>query len=158
LIFSLGYSQPGAGPTAPIARNAWDVFSVFSDAYTPVPGTRNYNPGWGQAGSASVISVGGDNVWRATNLNYQGLDFGGNINVSAMTTFHVDVYTTDETSLQFFQINNGGGERSYTLTPLNQNSWNSYDIPLTAWTSQSGFLVNNLFQFKIVGSGGKQSI
>jgi len=155
MIFSLGQSQPGAGPTAPPARNTWDVFSVFSDVYTPVAGTRNYNPGWGQVGSASVIAVGGDNVWRATNLNYQGLDFGGNINVSAMTTFHVDVYTTDETSLQFFQINNGGGERSYTLTPLNQNSWNSYDIPLTAWTSQSGFAVNALFQFKIVGSGGK---
>jgi len=155
MTISLGYSQPGAGATTPIARNTWDVFSVFSDAYTPVAGTRNYNPGWGQAGSASVVSIAGDNVWRATNLNYQGLDFGSNINVAAMSTFHVDVWTSDETSLQFFQINNGGGERSVSLTPLNQNSWNSYDIPLTSWTSQSGFSAANLFQFKIVGSGGK---
>ncbi len=154
---ALGFSQPGAGPTAPPARNSWDVFSVFSDAaYTVVPGTRTYNPGWGQAGSGAVIDLGtGDNVWRASNLNYQGLDFGANVNVSAMTTFHVDVWTANETSLQFFQINNGGGERSITLTPLNQNSWNSYDIPLTDWTSQGGFNVNALFQFKIVGSGGK---
>ena len=150
-----GSTIPLTGPTAPPARNSWDVFSVFSDAYTPVAGTRNYNPGWGQAGSASVVAIAGDNTWRATNLNYQGLDFGSNINVSAMTTFHVDVWTFDETSLQFFQINNGGGERSYTLTPLVQGQWNSYDIPITAWTSQSGFLVNNLFQFKVVGSGGK---
>ncbi|WP_264521869.1 T9SS type A sorting domain-containing protein [Flavobacterium sp. N1994] len=155
MTFSLGYSQPGAGASAPPARNSWDVLSVFSDSYTPQPGTRTYNPGWGQAGSASVVSIGGNNVWSATNLNYQGLDFGGNINATAMTTFHVDVWTANETSLQFYQINNGGGERSYTLTPLVQNSWNSYDIPLTAWTSQSGFAVNALFQFKVVGSGGK---
>ena len=149
-------SVPLSGPPAPPARNSWDAFSVFSDAaYTVVPGTRNYNPGWGQAGSASVVSLAGDNAWRATNLNYQGLDFGANVDVSAMTTMHVDVWTFDETSLQFSQINNGGGERAYTLTPLVQGQWNSYDIPLTAWTSQSGFAVNALFQFKIVGSGGK---
>ncbi len=152
---ALGFSQPGAGPTAPPARNSWDVLSIFSDSYTPQPGTRTYNPGWGQAGSASVVSIAGNNAWSATNLNYQGLDFGGNINATAMSTFHVDVWTANETSLQFFQINNGGGERSYTLTPLVQNSWNSYDIPITAWTNQTGFAVNALFQFKIVGSGGK---
>ena len=161
MIFSLGYTQPGAGPTTPIARNAWDVMSVFSDAYTPVAGTRNYNPNWGQSGAGAVITAGTDNVWRASNLNYQGLDFGSNINASAMTTFHVDVYTGSanvETTLRFSQINNGGGERFvdlHSLQPLTPNTWISYDIPLTVWTSQSGFQVNNLFQFKIEGSGGK---
>jgi len=154
-------SVPLAGPTAPPVRNAWDAFAVFSDepSYTVIPGTRNYNPGWGQAGAGAVILAGTDNVWRASNLNYQGIVFGSNADVSAMTHFHVDVWTINETSLQFFQISNTTGERSVNLgTPypaLTQGSWVSYDIPLTAWTSQGGFSATNLKEFKIVGTGGK---
>ncbi|MCF6130618.1 hypothetical protein L1S35_13115, partial [Flavobacterium sp. AS60] len=150
-------TTPLAGPTAPPVRNYWDAYSVFSGetSYTVVPGTRNYNPGWGQAGSASVINVAGDDLWRAINLNYQGIVFGSNVDVSAMTHFHVDVWTFNETSLQFFQISNTTGERSYSLTPLVQGQWNSYDIPMTAWTSQSGFTATALKEFKIVGTGGK---
>ncbi len=152
-------SVPLSGPTAPPARNSWDAFSVFSDAaYTVIPGTRNYNPGWGQAGAGAVVLAGTDNVWRASNLNYQGIVFGSNADVSAMTHFHVDVWTFDETSLQFFQISNTTGERSVALAApygaLTQGSWISYDIPLTAWTSQ-GIVATDLKEFKIVGSGGK---
>jgi hypothetical protein len=151
-----GSSVPLVGPTAPPARNSWDVFSVFSDAtYTTVAGTRDYNPGWGQAGAGAIVQAGSDNVWRASNLNYQGIVFGSTVDVSAMTHFHVDVWTFNETSLQFFQISNTTGERSVALTPLVQGQWNSYDIPLTAWTSQSGFTATALKEFKIVGSGGK---
>ncbi|MBL0012790.1 MAG: hypothetical protein IPP30_03275 [Flavobacterium sp.] len=154
-------SVPLSGPTAPPARNSWDAFSVFSDepSYTLIPGTRNYNPGWGQAGAGAVVLAGADNVWRASNLNYQGIVFGSNADVSAMTHFHVDVWTFDETSLQFFQISNTTGERSVALAApygaLTQGSWISYDIPLTAWTSQGGFSATNLKEFKIVGTGGK---
>ncbi|MFC6877558.1 beta strand repeat-containing protein, partial [Flavobacterium myungsuense] len=157
---TVGSNVPLAGPTAPPARNAWDVQSVFSDAsYTVIPGTRNYNPGWGQAGTGAVVTAGSDNVWRASNLNYQGIVFGSNADVSAMTHFHVDVWTFNETSLQFFQISNTTGERSVALAApygaLTLGQWVSYDIPLTAWTSQSGFTTTALKEFKIVGSGGK---
>jgi hypothetical protein len=149
---------PGVSPTPPL-RNSLNAFSVFSDtAYPIVAGTRNYNPGWGQAGSASVISIEGNDVWRAINLNYQGIVLGSFANLSAMTHFHVDVWTINETSIQFFLIDNSTGERSVSLatySPLIQGSWISYDIPLTAWTSQSGFTTAALKEFKIVGSGGK---
>ncbi len=36
-----------AAPTPP-ARDAGNVLSVFSDAYTPIAGTTVYNPNWGQ--------------------------------------------------------------------------------------------------------------
>ena len=155
-----GSTVPLAGPTAPPARNAWDALSVFSDAaYTVIPGTRNYNPNWGQAGAGAVVTAGSDNVWRASNLNYQGIVIGSNADVSAMTHFHVDVWTFNETSLQFFLISNTTGERSVALAApygaLTQGSWISYDIPLTAWTSQSGFTTTAIKEFKIVGSGGK---
>ena len=40
---------PSAGPTAP-ANDAADVVSIYSDAYTDI--TTDYNPNWGQSGSA----------------------------------------------------------------------------------------------------------
>jgi hypothetical protein len=149
---------PGASPVPPV-RNSLNAFSVFSDAAYPlVAGTRNYNPNWGQAGSASLISIGGNDVWRAINLNYQGIAFGSNANLSTMTHFHVDVWTINETSLQFFLIDNSAGERSVSLatySTLTQGTWISYDIPMTAWRNQSGFTTAALKEFKIVGSGGK---
>ncbi|WP_396164659.1 T9SS type A sorting domain-containing protein [Flavobacterium sp.] len=149
---------PGASPIPPV-RNSLNASSVFSDAAYPlVVGTRNYNPNWGQAGSASLVSIGGNDVWRAINLNYQGITFGSNADLSTMTHFHVDVWTINETSLQFFLIDNSAGERSVSLanySQLTQGSWISYDIPMTAWRSQSGFTTAALKEFKIVGSGGK---
>jgi len=141
-------------PTPPV-RVSTDVMSVYSNAYTPVPGTRNYNPNWGQSTVVTNETIGADNLLKYSNLNFQGTDFGGNIDVSGMTFVHIDVYSLNETSLSFYLISTATGERQVALTPLTQNGWNSYDIPLTSYTSQSGFSVASLFQFKMVGSGGK---
>ena len=144
-----------AAPIPPV-RVATDVLSVFSDAYTPVAGTRNYNPGWGQSGSASIIQVATDNTLKYTNLNYQGTVIGSNVDASGMTYLHVDVWSANETSLQFFLVSTTvPNEKFVQLTPLVQNEWNSYNIPLTSFTSQASFSVASIKEFKVVGSGGK---
>lgn len=143
-----------AAPTPPVYA-APKVTSIFSDAYTNVANT-NFNPGWGQSGSCSVFNSEGGKVLRVSNLNYQGIEFGSDVNALPMNYLHLDVYTPDETSLQIFCISRKTGEKLFQLTPLNLNAWNSYDIPLTAFTSQ-GLSVSDLFQFKFVGSGGKTS-
>jgi hypothetical protein len=148
-----------AAPTPP-ERVSTDVMSVYSDAYTPVPGTRNYNPNWGQATVVTNETIGADNLLKYTNLNYQGINIGSTIDVSGMQFMHIDVYTPNETSLTFSLIStadgvNSSGERAVSLTPLTQGGWNSYDIPLTSYTSQSGFSVSSIFQLKTEGSGGK---
>jgi hypothetical protein len=75
------------------------------------------------------------------------------INAGAMTHLHLDVYTENETTLQITPISDSPvAEFLYTLTPLNQNSWNSFNIPLTTFT---GVDKADIFQFKFVGSGGK---
>jgi hypothetical protein len=143
-----------AAPTPP-AYSAPKVISIFSDAYTPISGTINLNPGWGQATQMSTIQVDGNNVIKYANLNYQGTDFGSDVNVVPMAFLHVDVWSADETSLQFFLINHAPqSEKFVALTPINLNAWNSYDIPLSAFTSQ-GLILTNIYQFKVVGSGGK---
>jgi len=140
-------------PTPP-AYDATNVISIFSDAFTNVAGT-DYNPNWGQSTAVSTIQIGSDNVLEYSNLNYQGTQFGSPVNASTMKYLHIDVWTLNETSLQIYPIMNGDAiEKFYQLTPLNLNQWNSYDIPLTAFTSQ-GLDMSDLIQFKIVGSGGE---
>ncbi|HET9571106.1 MAG TPA: T9SS type A sorting domain-containing protein [Bacteroidales bacterium] len=143
-----------AAPTPPVYA-APKVTSIFSDAYTNVANT-NFNPGWGQSGSCKVFNSEGGSVLRVSNLNYQGIEFGSDVNALPMNYLHIDVFTPNETSLQLFCISRKTGEKAYQLTPLNLNAWNSFDIPLTAFTSQ-GLSVADLFQFKLVGSGAKTS-
>jgi hypothetical protein len=140
-------------PTPP-AYDAANVISIFSDAFTNVDGT-DYNPNWGQSTVVSTIQIGQDNVLEYSNLNYQGTQFGSHVNASAMKYLHIDVWTVNETSIQIYPIMNGDAiEKFYQVTPLKLNQWNSYDIPLTEFTSQ-GLDLSDLIQFKIVGSGGK---
>ncbi len=41
-------NTPGVSAPTPLARDAGDVISIFSDAYTDVAET-NFNPNWGQS-------------------------------------------------------------------------------------------------------------
>jgi hypothetical protein len=141
-----------AAPTPP-AFSAPKVISIFSDAFTDLSGTL-FNPNWGQSTQVATIQVAANNTLKYTNLNYQGTQFTTQ-NVATMKYLHVDVWTSNETSLQFFLISNaGGGEKFVELTPLVQNQWNSYEIPLTSYSS-AGLNLTGIYQFKVVGSGGK---
>jgi len=144
-------ADPSTSAPTPPVRTSAQVVSAFSDAYSNGAGSTNFNPGWSQATTQSVIQIGTDNVLKYSNLNYQGTEFGNHINGADMTFMHVDVYTTDETSLQITPIS-PGHEFLYTLPTLVQNSWNSYDIPLSTFT---GVVLSDLFQIKVVGTNGK---
>jgi hypothetical protein len=138
---------PATAATTPSARNSWDVVSVYTDGtYTDRSGT-NFNPNWGQSTAFSTFTINGNNMLKYSNLNYQGIQFASGLDVSAMTTVHLDLWTADCSSFQFFLI--GGGENSVTLTPT-LNGWNSYDIPLSSYAART---LNNIIQFKLVGSG-----
>jgi len=141
-----------AAPTPPV-YSAAQVISIFSNAYTNVAGT-NYNPNWSQTTQVTPLQVVGDDVLKYSNLNYQGTQFGSDVVAVNMEFLHIDVWTENETSLQIFCISRSTGEKSVQLTPLNLNAWNSFDIPLTSFTSQ-GLSIADLKEFKIVGSGGK---
>ena len=144
-------ADPSTSAPTPPARTAAQVVSIFSDAYPNAAGATNFNPGWGQATVQSMMLIGSDNILKYSNLNYQGTEFGNHVNAADMTFMHVDVFTTDETSLQITPIS-PGKELLYTLPTLIQNSWNSYDIPLSTFP---GVVLSDLFQIKVVGTGGK---
>lgn len=148
--------QPTASAPIPPARQAANVISIYGSAYTNVAGT-NYFPDWGQGGQGSSwgeFDLIGDKMLKYTKLSYQGIALVDNvkIDVSGMEFIHLDVWTADlpkiETSLISATPTNG--ERP-VVRDLVANQWTSLDIPISAFTSQNGFKVTDIFQLKFVG-------
>ncbi len=143
-------AQPTTNAPTPPNRNASNVISIYSDAYNNIPNV-NYNPNWGQTGfgAATEIMVNGNAIREYTNMNYQGIDFNSNRNVTSLDSVHFDIWSSNCTSIGITLVANGGGERE-VVRPLGSNTWNSIDIALTDFSSQSGFSLNAIFQYKFV--------
>ena len=124
-----------------------DVISVYSDAFTENIAT-NLNPDWGQGTQTTEVQIDGNNALEYENLNYQGLDFS-TTDVSAMEYVHLDYYTNDATALDLFLISTGPLENAYPI-PVVTGSWQSIDIPLSAYTVPE---LDKVFSFKTVGDG-----
>ena len=144
------YKNP---PTAPLTaaptpiKPASTVISLFSNAYTDLPGT-DWFPNWGQSTVVSDVLIAGNATKKYTTLNYQGVQFANPVNASAMQFLHLDLWTPNCTAFDVFLINPGPNEQPYTITPT-AYGWNSIDIPLTAY---SAIALNNIIQFKLVGT------
>lgn len=140
-------TEPNVAAPTPTQASE-NVLSIYSDAYTNVAGT-NFNPNWGQQTVVTVdYLVAGDNTLRYENLNYQGTQLA-NQDVSGYEFFHVDFWTANSTSLNFYLVSPGPVETPYAL-PITPNSWVSVDIPLSAFAPVD---LTNIFQFKIDGNG-----
>ncbi|CAH8282859.1 hypothetical protein EV196_101710 [Mariniflexile fucanivorans] len=147
--------QPITNATTPPRRDAADVISIYSDAYTSISGV-NFFPNWGQATTYTQIDVEENNIIQYGDLNYEGVDFGTTIDASAMEYLHIDVWTADLASLEIFPISSGTGEKS-VVKNLVADEWVSFDIPLSDFTSQ-GLSMDDLFQFKFVSPTGTGTI
>jgi len=147
-------TEPTAAAPTPPVRNAADVVSVFSGAYTDLTGT-DFNPNWGQSTVVTTVSVAGNSTLKYATFNYQGTVLAVPQNLTGMGFLHVDVWTPDATVVQVTPINNSGSptEKLVSLTPLTKGQWNSYDIPLTDFTS-SGMALNGVYQLKFDGQAG----
>ncbi len=153
-------AEPTTAAPTPPARTAAKVISIFSDAYSDISGT-NFNPNWGQSTVVTTVQIESNNTLKYANLNYQGTAFSHIYPIgTGMTDMHIDVWTANETSLSIYPIcwNGSGNEPekfvTKTISAGEYGSWISYDIPLTDFTSQ-GLTMNDVYQIKIVGSGGK---
>jgi hypothetical protein len=86
---------PPAAATPP-THDAGDVISLFSDVYTDVE-VDTWSAFWDTADVYDYV-VASDNIKQYTNLLFAGIEFTTNtIDVSAMTHFHIDVWTPDPT-------------------------------------------------------------
>lgn len=147
--------QPTVSAATQPSRQASNVISIYSSAYSNVPDS-NYNPDWGQSGQGSSYAefdLNGDKMLNYIKLSYQGIDIGSAIDASSMEFLHIDIWSADNMTIDIFPLPSGvipADERFVTKT-LVANQWNSFDIPLSDFTSQ-GLPLNNLKQFKFVGN------
>jgi len=138
---------PAAATTPTVASS--HVISLFSDAYTNVSGT-NWFPNWGQTTVVSDLTIQGNTTKYYSNVNYQGVQFNTPINASSMVSLHIDLWTSNCTSLDLYLINQPAPEQKVTLTPT-LNGWNSFDILLSQFTSIN---LSTIGQMKLVGTTG----
>lgn len=147
--------QPVTSAPIPPTRQAGNVISIYGSKYTNVAGT-NYFPDWGQGGQGSSwgeFDLNGDKMLNYIKMSYQGIALADNVtvDVSAMEFIHMDVWTADAQKIETSLISKSNGERP-VVKDLVANEWTSIDIPISAFTSQTGFTVADIFQLKFVGT------
>ncbi|WP_025742262.1 hypothetical protein [Aquimarina pacifica] len=144
--------QPIVSAPTPPSRSVNDVISIFSDAYANEAGA-DYFPDWGQAGQGSgwtSFDLDGDTMLQYINLSYQGVVLGAETDLSDMEFLHLDVWTTDVTSIETSLIRPGPEEKPFS-NELMADAWTSIDIPLSEYTDQ-GLTIGDIFQMKFVGT------
>ncbi|MBG7613300.1 carbohydrate binding domain-containing protein [Polaribacter sp. BAL334] len=122
-------------PTPP-NRSAGDVISIFSDAYTNV--TLSELPTTWSATNFEAITIGGNNLWKLTNLDFLGMvtNYTTGINVSSMETLHIDYWVPDGISNELLvKIVNtvDGGEDIESFGATVSGSWQSIDIDMSGF-------------------------
>jgi hypothetical protein len=125
---------PSVGAPAPPARNAWDVVSIFSGAYDNI--TLNELPtSWSDLALApfSVESIGGNDTWKFGG-EFLGMvtNYGSGINLTQMTTMHIDYWTPDNKIMIAKLVNtiDGGEANTIVQDPVVTGTWRSVDIPM----------------------------
>lgn len=147
--------QPTTSAPIPPFRQATNVISIYGSKYTNIAGS-NYFPDWGQASQGSgwtEFDLNGDKMLNYIKLSYQGIDIGSAVDATSMEFLHIDIWTANDMSIDIYPLPNGvipANERFVTKT-LVANKWNSFDIPMSDFTSQ-GLPLDNLKQFKFVGT------
>ena len=142
---------PIVSAAVPVNRDEADYYSIFSGAYTTIGGS-DYNPGWGQATGYNLFDLNGDEMLQYSTLNYQGIQIGETINVTAMEYLHVDIWTPALASVDIYplQVGVAAEDEVFKTLELVAGEWSSFDIPLTFFTDQ-GLPLDQIHQFKFVG-------
>ena len=148
-------AEPTDAPTTPIARNDWDVISLYSDAYTSAGLT---NVTWDDS-EASEVSIASNNILKVDFGNFLGTELTtGGVDATNMTHFHMDYWVADDFAAgQVFnpKLSNHAasagetGAKLYTvaLGADDNKKWLSIDVELGA-----DFERNNILQFLLTTS------
>ncbi len=138
------YNQAGtlttAAPTPTLP--AANVISMFSNAYTNVP-VDTWKTSWSQA-TLTDVTIAGNATKRYSALDFVGIEaVTSQINATAMTHFHTDVWSSDFTVFKIKLVDfgadgafGGGDDKEHEIvynSPV-QSGWVSLDIPLTSFT------------------------
>ena len=155
-----GQAAPLVAAPIPPARNAADVLSIFSDAYTNIPITT-WQTSWCDS-TFSDITISGNNVKKINFTNFLGVQLANFENASAFTNFHMDYWLPSVgigavLNPKLSNHTGGGGETNaliYTNPVSITGQWVSIDVPLSSLTPQPNSNLDALNQFLISSGGG----
>ncbi|NER17949.1 hypothetical protein GWK10_12050, partial [Spongiivirga citrea] len=134
-----GGTAPTTAAPAPPTRDAGDVISLFSNAYTDIT-VDTFYAGFSAGGGVSDVQVAGDDTKLYTDLDFAGVEtIATAVDLSSMTNFHIDVWTA--TSFDFVAgVVDFGGDgfaganadtRGDTRNTLPAGQWTSVDVSIS---------------------------
>src|ERR1035437_7018428 len=146
------FAQPTVAASVPPTYSAANVISIFSDAFTNLPNT-NFFTGELIVTTSSVVQIAGVNTLKYISMDTLNNVFKEAVNALPMNYLHIDVWTDNETSINLIPFSRStGGTRTFALTPLTQNAWTSFDIPLSYFTNL-GLNISDLYKIMYTASG-----
>ncbi|MBU6257284.1 MAG: fibronectin type III domain-containing protein [Burkholderiales bacterium] len=144
--FAVAAGSSVAPATAAPAPAHAVVTSLLTTSAKDVSGT-NFFPNWGQATQYTNTVIGGVETAEYSALNYEGIQLAATSDLSAEGYVHFDVWTPNVTSLGF-DIISAGPVQAQVASTLTAGSWNSIDIPLSAF---SGVDLTHVIQLSFTG-------
>jgi hypothetical protein len=164
------FALPPAGPSVaaptPPARNAWDVISLFSNAYSNIA-VSQWSTDWDTASISDLVSVPGDDIKNITFGGFLGVQLTNYEDASSMVNFHMDYFIPTGTDLTGKVLNPkwsnhaamAGETNALLLThlPTTAGSWVSIDVPFSSMSPQGpgvAFAREKLSQFLITSNLG----
>jgi len=149
-------TEPSTAATAPTLPQA-NVISLFSEVYNNVP-VDTWKTSWSSA-TLEDVTVAGNAVKKYSALDFVGIETIANqINATAMTHIHIDVWSADFTFFGFKLVDFGedgafgGGDDVEHQVNFNMpatGQWISYDIPLSNFVGLTKR--GHIAQFILVG-------
>ncbi|MEP1304437.1 MAG: T9SS type A sorting domain-containing protein [Balneola sp.] len=136
-----------AAPTPP-TRNAADVISIYSDAYTDI--TLDALSAGFDDSDVTEVTIEDNATLKIDFTNFLGVDFSSNKqDASEMTNFHMDFWTSSPDLVgkvfnsKFSQWGGTSAEVSAFELPINTGTnpaiesgvWVSIDVPISDWTN-----------------------
>jgi hypothetical protein len=142
ILFSKGgAAEPTEAAPTP-TKDADNVISLFSNAYTNVP-VDTWRTGW-SAATLTETQIDSNDVKKYTALDFVGIETVANqIDITEMDSFEFDLWTPNSTAFRFKLVDAGadevigGGddkEHELTVTPTT-NGWNHISAAISSFTT-----------------------
>jgi Secretion system C-terminal sorting domain len=127
--------EPLIAAPVPPARNAADVVSIYSNAYSNVP-LSELPTSWSQLSSFTPVQIVGDDTWKLTGCEFLGMvtNYATGIDISTMEKIHIDYWTPSPNPISVKIVNTVNSpvtESIVSLGPVVTGSWQSIDLDMS---------------------------
>ena len=145
-----------AAPTP--TQEAEDVISIYSDAYTTVTPNLGYYD-WGSRTKFTGITIDGNPTLQFEDMDYYGMGFNAQIDVTEMEYMHIDIYSEEAGTLGVVPIwwnaeANANFPEIRSTVNFAACEWASIDIPLSDFEDATRGGTNLVHQIKLDNGNG----